>query len=104
MTTHTPGPWLVASQSGGAFHIQTGDLLVAQAVIASDMEDDRNSPDPQTALHNARLIAAAPDLLQSAVNLLDAVVTQCEYGKGSATDIWVIEARAAIAKATGETP
>jgi hypothetical protein len=52
--------------------------------------------DPNEHAANARLIAAAPDLLQSLQQLLDANANSVLYSDGN----WE-QARAAIARATG---
>ena len=53
---------------------------------------------------NARLIAAAPELLSELANLLDCVQTYApKFMHGIPTKEHVQNARAAIAKATGET-
>ncbi len=75
---HTPGPWVVGeadwSDAGNARY----ELRGIKTVSALD----------------ARLIAAAPDLLEA---LIDAVSTQ----PADSPIKWVLWARAAIAKATG---
>lgn len=57
-----------------------------------------SSPDFDEAAANARLIAAAPDLLAALRDLLKRVDDGSDYGPDHAVSI----ARAAIAKATGE--
>jgi len=100
MSKHTPGPWTVGhtrtfTHSGGIFGTETavhyGDAVNRGNCIAhayghgalSHSEDD------------ARLIAAAPDLLEA----LQAAVTATDVVTyGAALD----KARAAIAKAEGQ--
>ena len=74
---HTPGPWLRLGRSIG----------VGAGEIATVWELEGK------AIANARLIAAAPDLLDALVMMLDA------YEIPAVRD----RARAAIAKATGDT-
>lgn len=83
---HTLGPWSVKYQ----WHVMAGDKLVAN----TGGHTDNFTPDlPQINAANARLIAAAPDLLAA----LKAMYDECECDPFSpATDL----ARAAIAKAT----
>lgn len=96
MSTHTPGPWRLHEGSifGHAGYIgitSPAHDFLAEVVVKMD-DDTERSP---RLLANARLIAAAPDLLaalQRAVNVLDAT---------GATDD-ANAARAAIAAATGE--
>lgn len=76
---HTPGPW-VAHETLVLFPKNAGGF------------DIRNCPNPES---NARLIAAAPDLL-------DAIRAFVDHGTCFSEDD-MREARAAIAKATGET-
>ncbi len=59
-TKHTPGPW---GQTGFKIHTQTG-LAIANISI----------PDPvchDVGIANAKLIAAAPDLLEALESVLD---------------------------------
>jgi hypothetical protein len=97
-TKHTPGPWVI----GGSL-ISNGRTPVALVLHngngnpskASDY--DRDAPRwVDGADANAALIAAAPELLAL---VLDALDDQDVDILGSA---WVRDARAAIAKATGE--
>lgn len=99
-TQHTPGPWSVhwaMAQSGDASHIVDGRDMAELSVIATvhfhdDVEGETKA--------NARLIAAAPDMLEALVKveaLLDAI---------KLTDYPVLDelyvVQAAIAKAKGQ--
>ena len=94
MSKHTPGPWAVgpAFDNDGQPEIiiehQTpaGNLVVAVALGGLQGQEE-----------NARLIAAAPDML-AALNFLN----QCSAPMtGQQEECWKL-VRAAIAKATGE--
>lgn len=85
--THTPGPWQFEAPYIHA------DSLKFLAVVS-----DRHSQDRPELVANARLIAAAPELLAALGNLL----SFCEKAHYDCTVL--SEARAAIAKATGTTP
>ena len=69
MTAHTPGPWksdwrfIVAPDPKGIH----ADIYIAE--IAESDEEGRVADDQQQAA-NARLIAAAPDLLEAAEEVL----------------------------------
>lgn len=84
-TKHTPGPWTMS----GANTVHGPDCIVA-FVGTADEEVRRFSGERQNA--DARLIAAAPDLL-AALELLLPYLEDCRMDK---------EARAAIRKAKGE--
>lgn len=88
MSAHTPGPW------------QFIDILGACIVRAGQREvlAYRHSPDAENKA-NARLIAAAPELLAA----LELIAEQSSEGAGSTGPAgWFgAIARAAIAKATG---
>lgn len=93
MSTHTPAPWTVDNRA------IYGTRGLIKPFIAS-VEDDHN--DSETGA-NARLIAAAPDLLEALIAL-----HACHRGF-SGSENWTAlddEARefaeAAIAKATGD--
>jgi len=100
MSKYTPGPWRysTAPQPNGCPIIGAGPLMVA--MLAHTV----NEPAQRETDHaNARLIAAAPDLLESLQQLVAESVNPhdgSEYEDGE----WIAldKARAAIAKATGE--
>ncbi len=94
-TKHTPRPWI--RDSGCIYaEIQLDNGLTRERPIAAIL-DSRS----EHYCANARLIAAAPDLLESLINCRSLMVAL-----GSASDPIIaaadIEARAAIAKAKGE--
>ena len=88
MSKHTPGLW-VAKNDGGRPYIMAGGINIALTIgpFAYGMELEANA--------NARLIAAAPDLL-NALEMIMAKVAGCER------DPEYEAARAAIAKVKGE--
>lgn len=90
---HTPGPWEPECRSGDWVVISARD----KNAVAWP-----NRPRGNEVEANMRLIAAAPDLLQSCRGMLHALETDCrDTGKW---DELMGEAVAAIAKATGATP
>lgn len=94
MASHTPGHWKIADQSDfieGRYHIEdeNGDALICYG--ASFYEE----PNPGRA--NARLIAAAPDLLAACKALLAEHANQDPRTETHAQ----AAAKRAIAKATG---
>ena len=99
MSKHTPGPWLIEAQnchSGDIATVHNTDekwvTIYAPHWMETGMDEKEQSA-------NARLIAAAPDLLDALKTLVDCA----SYGHVMDTaDAW-IDASAAIAKATGET-
>jgi hypothetical protein len=103
MSKHTPGPWAISS---GDFILQNHAAVDAPkhgalALVVWKMEDDGRSPECEA---NARLIAAAPDLLEALKGLDEAY---CRAGSPLSRDerhedrMRLIAARAAIYKATG---
>ena len=92
MSKHTPGPW-EAQRDPNA--IMADDWCIgAQGQI--DMVAVCSERD-------ARLISAAPDLLEALKDLFGADMVYCMMGDGKDDQIEAIaKARAAIAKATGE--
>ena len=88
MSQHTEGPWI----ADGA-QIFTSDTNVAQA---NGYRIDR-----ETVAANARLIAAAPELLE-ALEQMVSVFLDTEGRHGESKNDAMDAARAAIAKATGE--
>ena len=87
--THTPGPWSAAAD-GTQWKIST-------LAFANDQTDgpDNVGPVPlKGTLENARLIAAAPDLL-------DALQAVCD-AYGDRDTLLIAQCKAALAKAKGD--
>lgn len=97
---HTPGPWEACEP--GDYSDYGGDSIV---VLGNDMRITVVQGSRQEDLANARLIAAAPELLAAAKNF-DAYEKAVEAGDDiDAMCIYAATSRmmrAAIAKATGE--
>jgi hypothetical protein len=84
---HTPGPWSFETGTGrGAWIGRDGSW---SALACGD--------DDETAVANAHLIAAAPDLL----NACEEFVRKVEAGEARSTHSYT-QMKAAIAKATGQ--
>lgn len=103
MSKHTPGPWRFYTdpQPNGCPIVGTGGLMVAQLAHSINYPEQRD-----TAIANARLIAAAPELLEALGDLMgvaEAAMLRANFDGGE-YDIEgeLADARAAIAKATGE--
>ncbi len=90
---HTPGLWFVTSQNGGSagctVWARGGDVAVAECKSTSISLPGRQC--------DARLIAAAPDLLAALLDVLPLVDSQGQARQSDAI-------RAAILKATGAQP
>ena len=94
MTKHTPGPWKCSQHLGHfawSVHMNAGDRGRGSTIV-----DGVGGIDSEQRLANARLIAAAPDLLEA---LQDFPGFLCGTTVG---DVWIERMRAVIAKATGE--
>ena len=98
MTDHTPGPWHVIEACyeayRGSHSIDSVDVRVAKVA--------RNGVDDVEGEANARLIAAAPDLLEALYLLVvDVRVAEVDKDGGMRFSERIRHAEAAIAKATG---
>ena len=97
---HTPGPWIVRDDEMDYACPIIDSASVGRGYYASIATATQRDPHPRegggisiaTARANARLIAAAPDLLAA----LEKAVERCDE-----PEAWSADARAAIAKATG---
>lgn len=105
MSKHTKGPWF-ADKHGNIWRRNPAELYenggsvagdMALAVVVRGWHDAESVGFPVNA--NANLIAAAPDLLEALGSLLDSMDANgsCQYEQLRE------EARAAIAKATGDS-
>ncbi len=86
--THTPGPWYRAEQSE-YIREDASDNVLARIENGGHVDPDIILIEADQQEANARLIAAAPDLLEALKDIIDLVPTDCQD-----------DARAAIKKAT----
>ncbi len=100
---HTPGPWYMRLSDNATPHIEHGDCLRGEigmlknrvCVMPSEIMHDYNS------LANARLIAAAPEMLEALKALIAYQAdNETEY-LGMQQIVAYQRAKAAIAKAEG---
>ena len=96
MSKHTPGPWKIgAPPPNGEQTIGTeAGMMVAVATTGVGMEEET--------LANARLIAAAPDLLEALIEMTNALDLMQWKRLGSTLGKPYEKARAAIVKARGK--
>ena len=105
---HTPGPWLIAKTDAASFVYALNDSGYNRFwahVIGGKLRRGKSTSKVETEA-NARLIAAAPDLLEALVAIDNALRTA--WSNGSLPDSVIPEklaqqCSAAIAKATGKT-
>ncbi len=92
MSKHTPGPW---TRGWGNFVYQGAEFNPSQMtrLIATCEPSSRTQKDWDQVFANARLIAAAPDLLEALIDMAEIAESRGHI---------VSKARAAIAKATEE--
>ena len=98
MSKHTPGPWFYGDWINGT----KGESNASEWVEIWNIDADGSQGLPFVAckhhdqIANARLIAAAPDLLQALIYAVDLIETVSPFEGDTLRN-----ARAAIAKATG---
>jgi hypothetical protein len=106
---HTPGPWRVMPEEPGRPYIrvrgtQLGERYKIANVLLPDYERAHESK-VEESLANARLIAAAPDMLAELKRL--AAMTRCAYCGWQKAEVYGhhpgCRLAAVIAKATGAT-
>lgn len=90
MSKHTPGPWYVGreDQNTGEIEVVSEDRPYICLVFPGAIDEVTPA--------NARLIAAAPELLEALIGFMN------EFGDKSINNKNVWNARSAIAKATGK--
>ena len=103
-TGHTPGPWSFCNPTippEGDWYIEDGQGRPFASVFRDEDKHQTLYPDEiKAAAANARLMAAAPELLDALRGLLDVYDSDpCNPEPEPGTEIHT--ARAAIAKATG---
>lgn len=109
-TSHTPGEWYARMQETKygkplGWIIETSDVRAGRIGWASRAYGDTNQEAPIDSAEcaaNARLIAAAPELLAALAALVESCVNTCDIAEcGCASSQLFVAARAAIAKAEG---
>lgn len=111
-TSFTPGPWSyggLIGKSPGAIVANGGGVQVATAKVVPLMYGQQITSEEANA--NARLISAAPDLLEALTELeaaIDIVLQVRKNPESAAKGLetlsdskWIAAAKASIAKATG---
>lgn len=93
-TTHTPGPWNYKVQG---FKISIGNKDTGATKNGHDYTTAIIEDNSSQAEANARLIAAAPELLESCIELLGFIERNFPSEDGEA----IFDARTAIHKAQG---
>ena len=94
MSKHTPGPWFAVGAQVETENDSVPDICTCDPQVMRQSHLDWH---PRTVEANARLIAAAPELLEALEMMLE-MSEMGGFGKAAAEDV----ARAAIAKAKGE--
>jgi hypothetical protein len=108
MSKHTKGPWtLLPAESDKDYLRIRGTQLGGRYKVANvhqwryeGMPDSIRQHDDAESMANARLIAAAPEMLEA----LKSALWRMQQYDYQAMEGTIAKARAAIAKATGETP
>lgn len=96
---HTPGPWLCYAQTRG-FAVESFDSNGHNPGICDvNGADERKAEGREINYANARLIAAAPELLAALERVLECHRLKISLDTNAAA---LEQARAAIAKAKGE--
>lgn len=94
-TQHSPAPWI---NDGNTITAQVDPSEPSYIAPVCFLDGDWL---PEIVAANARLIAAAPELLASLREIVTAIESDDADGYSPSGD-WFREAKAAIAKATGE--
>jgi hypothetical protein len=101
----TPAPWSVELDvaQNGDIDVMTSDMRMVARIDCREEPDDDESPARETALANAHLIAASPELLAALNDLwIWASEQRIFLGSDPIPDGLGAQTLAAIAKATGE--
>lgn len=96
MSKHTPGPWAMPDSGKGRISKVGANGGWDGLIATADCGDYARSK--SEGLANARLIAAAPELLEAC----QALIAYCDKNPPMGDSLWSVQQmRAAIAKATG---
>lgn len=102
MARHTPGPWTASERDRSYVRIDSDHWAMLATVVVRMSGADENIPSGEA---NARLIAAAPDLLDALKEFVEPFagwdIQNFIKRSDPATAVRVTKARTAIAKAEG---
>ena len=103
MSKHTPGPWVVVGNLTKYVEARlVGSLMQEVAACGPTLADEGYGQQQEA---NARLIAAAPDLLEALRGMFAMWRSVCRAQGWEPEHLAeAVRAQAAIAKATGEQP
>ena len=103
MSKHTPGPWVVVGSRTKYVEARlVGSLMQEVAACGPTLADEGYGQQQEA---NARLIAAAPDLLEALRGMFAMWRSVCRAQGWEPEHLAeAVRAQAAIAKATGEQP
>lgn len=93
--SHTPGPWRMEEFRKGSYLVTARNAGTArEGIVAQHVPG----------IANARLIAAAPELLEVIREAVDSAEREMAKGRKASPGLatWLEKARAALAKARGE--
>lgn len=104
MSKHTPAPWIVtATNAADGANIFAGKVRIGHTVYVPEKGSMEPIISTDEAHANARLIAAAPELLQALIVMVEQAGCYMDDGEASEEEMRAMDAaRAAIAKAKGE--
>ena len=103
---HTPGPWLVSyntfdsGEDHGIYKDGDFDIKGLQIAVVSGLPTSSNTTTEDEGKANAKLIAAAPELLQAAKDLLQIVKLYNQEGTETLHGRIIASAERTIRKAT----
>jgi hypothetical protein len=92
VSKHTPGPWKIRTDGNGKTYVVTSLVYIAQVFISD------NSIDAPIDEANARLIAAAPDLLRA----LSELAVACAEDGSCPYRFMAADALSVVMKAEGQ--
>ena len=114
MSKHTPGPW--KSRASGARSASFSVIAEMDERLVASVPPRFHGPGDSDGQANARLIAAAPDLLEACALTINRVCQLCYLGvafvsigthqvpDGGITPCQAVYLRSVVAKATGGQP
>lgn len=100
-TKYTPAPWFVVNGENGGIEIRSDSRWGMVEICLVDT--GFNEPIESEQISNARLISAAPELLEACKIIVDAFDSLSQSSPARNEMLHINVARAAIAKALGET-
>jgi hypothetical protein len=103
MSKHTSGSWSAVTHSWSDINVYSDKKCIAKLSIYDEATEDTEHDLHYEMFANARLISAAPELMEALDEIVDEIKSKCYHPELEHLGGLIINAQKIIAKARGES-